>query len=116
MYEQSIPALAYIFIGITSLVVTYSQINQKGNVEETNTMVSQPTEVSSENIREPQQETYESTDPPSMISQPDENSISANEADEENKIGGKRRTKRKSRKSIKKVVKNKKRKSLRQKK
>lgn len=51
-----------------------------------------------------------------MISQPDENSISANEADEENKIGGKRRTKRKSRKSIKKVVKNKKRKSLRQKK
>lgn len=26
MYEQSIPALAYVFIGITSLVVTYSQI------------------------------------------------------------------------------------------
>ena len=34
MYEQSIPVVAYIFIGITSLVVTYSQLVQKNNTQE----------------------------------------------------------------------------------
>jgi len=44
MYEQSIPALAYVFIGITSLVVTYSQITGK-DVESTEGAFDQPEET-----------------------------------------------------------------------
>ena len=31
MYEKSIPTMAYVFIGITSLVITYSHIMQETN-------------------------------------------------------------------------------------
>lgn len=130
MYEQSIPALAYIFIGITSLVVTYSQINQKNNLEDANTNTSDSTESTepvSKTIEEPQQETatestiQENSELPEQQTdkaQPDENSVTLNKSEQENKVGGKKnkkKTKRKSTKSIKKVLKKNKRKSLRQK-
>ena len=133
MYEQSIPALAYIFIGITSLVVTYSQINQKDNVEDANTNTSDSTEPTESNepvsntIEEPQRETaaestaQENSELPEQQTdnaQPDENSVPLNKSEEENKVGGrktKKKPKRKSTKSIKKIVKKNKRKSLRKK-
>jgi hypothetical protein len=133
MYEQSIPALAYIFIGITSLVVTYSQINQKNDTENTDVNTTQATEPVSDNIEEPEQETAldsisqensETSEQPEDNTQPVENSAPSNESEEqkteeENKVGGKknkRKSKRKSTKSIKKIVKKNKRKSLRRKK
>jgi hypothetical protein len=52
MYEQSIPALAYVFIGVTSLVITYSQLTGK-DVESTNQVFSDESEISDTKDEEP---------------------------------------------------------------
>ena len=41
MYEESIPAIAYIFIGVTSLVITYTHLTQNKNEEVGNETVNE---------------------------------------------------------------------------
>jgi hypothetical protein len=54
MYEQSIPALAYVFIGITSLVVTYSQIVGKDIEPTDGSIVQEEEEPTEELVEEPE--------------------------------------------------------------
>lgn len=78
MYEQSIPATAYMFIGITSLVVTYSHIMQNQPEPET-----EPVEISPvvENV-EPTPEPEPAVETPTVSTDSNEsqNTTQQNEA------------------------------------
>lgn len=45
MYEQSIPTLAYILIGITSLVITYSHLDNKEESKNISTNIQQDNSI-----------------------------------------------------------------------
>lgn len=75
MYEQSIPAIAYVFIGITSLAVTYSQLMKSQPDDETEQTDSLLTEESIESSPSSSPNTIEPTAPvePETIQQMNSN-------------------------------------------
>jgi len=75
MYEKSIPTMAYVFIGITSLVITYSHIMQETNEVE-NDFVPEDIEEkpSEENSEKPFEENTERSPEENPERSPEENS------------------------------------------
>jgi len=102
MYEKSIPTMAYVFIGITSLVITYSHIMQETNEVENDFVPEDTEETSLENTQEkspeviPNKSIEESPDkPPEEIP---ENPSEQNQPlySTQKNIGGKKSKKRKN--------------------